>query len=68
MAFIRCDRGSGPTDHHTLAMLLSPEQGYVHSVREVADLDALAAGGSISPSAATPGRGDRPAYPGQRGL
>jgi catechol 2,3-dioxygenase-like lactoylglutathione lyase family enzyme len=45
MAFIRCDRGSEPTDHHTLAMLLAPETGYVHSAYEVADLDALAAGG-----------------------
>jgi catechol 2,3-dioxygenase-like lactoylglutathione lyase family enzyme len=45
MAFIRCDRGSEPSDHHTLAMLLGPETGYVHSAYEVADLDALAAGG-----------------------
>lgn len=45
MAFIRCDRGSVPSDHHTLAMLLGPESGYVHSAFEVADLDALAAGG-----------------------
>jgi catechol 2,3-dioxygenase-like lactoylglutathione lyase family enzyme len=45
MAFIRCDRGSEPSDHHTVAMLLSPETGYVHSAYEVADLDALAAGG-----------------------
>ncbi len=45
MAFIRCDRGTEPSDHHTLAMLLSPETGYVHSAYEVADLDALAAGG-----------------------
>jgi len=45
MAFIRCDRGSEPTDHHTLAMLLGPEAGYVHSAYEVADLDAMAAGG-----------------------
>lgn len=44
-AFIRCDRGSQPTDHHTLAMLLAPEPGYAHSAFEVADLDALAAGG-----------------------
>lgn len=44
-AFIRCDRGSEPTDHHTLAMLLAPEAGYAHSAYEVADLDALAAGG-----------------------
>jgi catechol 2,3-dioxygenase-like lactoylglutathione lyase family enzyme len=45
MAFIRCDRGSEPTDHHTLAMLLAPEAGYVHSAYEVADLDSMAAGG-----------------------
>lgn len=45
MAFIRCDRGSEPSDHHTLAMLLAPEAGYVHSAYEVADLDAMAAGG-----------------------
>ena len=45
MAFIRCDRGAEPSDHHTLAMLLKPDAGYVHSAFEVADLDALAAGG-----------------------
>jgi catechol 2,3-dioxygenase-like lactoylglutathione lyase family enzyme len=45
MAFIRCDRGSEPSDHHTLAMLLAPEAGYAHSAYEVADLDAIAAGG-----------------------
>ncbi|ROO86814.1 glyoxalase/bleomycin resistance protein/dioxygenase superfamily protein [Actinocorallia herbida] len=45
MAFIRCDRGDEPADHHTLALLLSPAAGYVHSAYQVADLDALAAGG-----------------------
>jgi catechol 2,3-dioxygenase-like lactoylglutathione lyase family enzyme len=45
MAFIRCDRGAEPSDHHTLAMLLAPDAGYVHSAYEVADLDVLAAGG-----------------------
>ncbi|MCX4816394.1 VOC family protein [Streptomyces sp. NBC_01239] len=45
MAFIRCDRGSRPADHHTLAMHLGPDMGYVHSAYQVADLDALAAGG-----------------------
>ncbi|PBC71067.1 catechol 2,3-dioxygenase-like lactoylglutathione lyase family enzyme [Streptomyces sp. TLI_235] len=45
MAFIRCDLGSRPADHHTLAMHLGPETGYVHSAYQVADLDALAAGG-----------------------
>lgn len=45
MAFIRCDRGSEPADHHTLAMHLGPGTGYVHSAYQVADLDMLAAGG-----------------------
>jgi len=45
MSFIRCDRGSQPADHHTLAMTLGPRNRYVHSAYEVADLDALAAGG-----------------------
>ena len=45
MSFIRCDRGSEPTDHHTLAMTLGPSNRYVHSAFQVADLDAMAAGG-----------------------
>lgn len=45
MSFIRCDRGSTPTDHHTLAMALGPANRYVHSAYEISDLDALAAGG-----------------------
>ncbi|PWN03278.1 2,3-dihydroxybiphenyl 1,2-dioxygenase [Nocardioides silvaticus] len=45
MSFIRCDRGSQPADHHTLAMALGPRNRYVHSAYQVADLDALAAGG-----------------------
>jgi catechol 2,3-dioxygenase-like lactoylglutathione lyase family enzyme len=45
MSFIRCDRGSIPTDHHTLAMALGPTNRYVHSAYQVADLDAMAAGG-----------------------
>jgi catechol 2,3-dioxygenase-like lactoylglutathione lyase family enzyme len=45
MAFVRCDRGSEPADHHTLAMHLGPGTGYVHSAYQVTDLDALAAGG-----------------------
>ncbi len=45
MSFIRCDRGSTPTDHHTLAMALGPADRYVHSAYQVSDLDALAAGG-----------------------
>ncbi|OBH98137.1 VOC family protein [Mycobacterium sp. E2733] len=45
MSFIRCDRGSTPADHHTLAMALGPANRYVHSAYQVNDLDALAAGG-----------------------
>ncbi|MEV2193482.1 VOC family protein [Streptomyces phaeochromogenes] len=45
MAFMRCDLGSVPADHHTLAMHLGPRVGYVHSAYQVTDLDAVAAGG-----------------------
>jgi Glyoxalase/Bleomycin resistance protein/Dioxygenase superfamily len=45
MSFIRCDRGSTPSDHHTLAMALGPANRYIHSAYQVSDLDALAAGG-----------------------
>jgi hypothetical protein len=45
MSFIRADRGSTPTDHHTLALTLGPANRYVHSAYQVSDLDALAAGG-----------------------
>jgi catechol 2,3-dioxygenase-like lactoylglutathione lyase family enzyme len=45
MSFIRCDRGSMPSDHHTLALALGPASRYVHSAFQVCDLDALAAGG-----------------------
>ncbi|MFF0496581.1 VOC family protein [Nocardia aobensis] len=45
MSFIRCDRGRTPADHHTLALVLGPRNRYVHSAYQVADLDALAAGG-----------------------
>jgi hypothetical protein len=45
MSFIRCDRGSTPTDHHTLALALGPSNRYVHSAYQACDLDAIAAGG-----------------------
>jgi glyoxalase/bleomycin resistance protein/dioxygenase superfamily protein len=45
MSFIRCNRGSTPADHHTLALALGPANRYVHSAYQVSDLDALAAGG-----------------------
>ncbi|MEV5834157.1 VOC family protein [Nocardia sp. NPDC052112] len=46
MSFIRCDRGRTPADHHTLALVLGPVNRYVHSAYQVADLDAMAAGGA----------------------
>jgi len=45
MAFIRCDLGGVPADHHTLAMILQPQTGYVHSAYELTDLDEVAASG-----------------------
>lgn len=45
MAFLRCDRGGVPADHHTVAMHLGPSVQYVHSAYQVTDLDAIAAGG-----------------------
>jgi catechol 2,3-dioxygenase-like lactoylglutathione lyase family enzyme len=45
MAFIRCDQGSVPTDHHTLAMVLQPRTEYVHSAYQLTDLDEVAASG-----------------------
>jgi len=45
MAFIRCDLGSVPADHHTLAMALMPRTGYLHSAYELTDLDEVAASG-----------------------
>ena len=69
MSFIRCDRGSTPTDHHTLAMALGPTNRYVHSAYQVADLDALAAGGEYLRELGLPPLvGHRPAHPGQPDL
>jgi catechol 2,3-dioxygenase-like lactoylglutathione lyase family enzyme len=45
MAFIRCDLGSVPSDHHTLAMALQPRTRYVHSAYQLTDLDEVAAAG-----------------------
>ena len=46
MSFIRCDRGSIPTDHHTLAWRWAREP-LPHSAYQVSDLDATAAGGEF---------------------
>lgn len=44
-AFLRCDRGATPTDHHTLFLLQDPKgPGFNHAAFEVRDLDDLMAG------------------------
>jgi catechol 2,3-dioxygenase-like lactoylglutathione lyase family enzyme len=44
-AFLRCDRGDIPTDHHTLFLLQSPDAPkFMHAAFEVANLDDLMLG------------------------
>lgn len=44
-AFMRCDRGDMPTDHHTLFLLQAPKgPGFNHAAYEVSDLDDLMRG------------------------
>jgi catechol 2,3-dioxygenase-like lactoylglutathione lyase family enzyme len=44
-AFLRCDRGEQPTDHHTLFLLQSPKGvGFNHAAFEVRDFDDLMRG------------------------
>ncbi len=44
-AFMRCDRGEAPTDHHTLFLLQSPNgPRFNHAAFEVANFDDLMAG------------------------
>lgn len=44
-AFMRCDRGDQPTDHHTLFLAQLPQRlGFLHAAFEVADLDDLMLG------------------------
>lgn len=44
-AFMRCDRGDQPCDHHTLFLLERPgPPGFMHAAFEVADFDDLMAG------------------------
>jgi catechol 2,3-dioxygenase-like lactoylglutathione lyase family enzyme len=44
-AFLRCDRGEQPTDHHTLFLMQGPKgPGFNHAAYEVADLDDLMRG------------------------
>ncbi|HEY1710156.1 MAG TPA: VOC family protein [Rhizomicrobium sp.] len=44
-AFMRCDRGDVPTDHHTLFLVQSPKgPGFNHAAFEVTDFDDLMRG------------------------
>jgi len=44
-AFLRCDRGDQPCDHHTIFLLERPvPAGFMHAAFEVADFDDLMAG------------------------
>jgi len=44
-AFMRCDRGDTPTDHHTLFLMMNPAGvGFHHAAFEVVDVDDLLAG------------------------
>jgi catechol 2,3-dioxygenase-like lactoylglutathione lyase family enzyme len=44
-AFLRCDRGDRPCDHHTLFLVARPAPpGFMHAAFEVADMDDLMAG------------------------
>jgi catechol 2,3-dioxygenase-like lactoylglutathione lyase family enzyme len=44
-AFMRCDRGNAPTDHHTLFLMQGPKgPGFNHAAFEVADFDDLMVG------------------------
>ncbi len=44
-AFMRCDRGETPTDHHTLFLMQGPKgSGFNHAAYEVSDLDDLMRG------------------------
>ncbi len=44
-AFLRCDRGAAPSDHHTLALMQLPAgPGFAHAAFEVADFDDLMLG------------------------
>lgn len=44
-AFLRCDRGATPTDHHTLFLLQAPTgPGFNHAAFEVASMDDLMRG------------------------
>ena len=44
IAFMRCDRGSEPADHHTVVIAFGPEDGFDHAAFETLDLDSVGLG------------------------
>lgn len=44
LAFLRCDRGAEPTDHHTIVVSRSYRRSVNHAAFEVDDVDAVAMG------------------------
>ncbi len=47
VAFLRCDRGDHPADHHTLAIASGVDLGHMHTAFEVNGLDSVASGGEF---------------------
>lgn len=47
VAFMRCDRGDQPTDHHTFVVARLPVLDIEHAAFEVPDLDSVGMGGRI---------------------
>ncbi len=45
IAFLRCDLGLTPADHHTVALVAGFADAFEHAAFEVQDLDAVALGG-----------------------
>ena len=44
IAFLRCDRGDDPADHHSVVVAFGPEDAFDHAAFETLDLDAVALG------------------------
>lgn len=47
IAFLRCDRGKAPADHHTFVVGRLPVVDLEHAAFEVTDLDAVGMGGRV---------------------
>lgn len=47
VSFLRCDLGSTPSDHHTLAVAFGPQAGLAHVAFEVRDIDEIGRGAAF---------------------